>query len=277
MPRHGTDTFCCGAGGGRIWTAESDGGERPSEQRIREAQSLGALDYFVVSCPKDLTMYTAAALTVGGVEFEVVELTALLERAADSGFFRSNSARRHGCHGSAGELASDVPSHRARPYGRPRATAERRDDMATIAPNSRTTRVPVSTTPYTPEAARTSEGSGWVLFAGIMFMIAASLNVIWGIAAVADSRFFIAGATFMLSGLNTWGWVAIGFGALQALGALSIWRGGTFGRWFGIVIAGLAIPIAMMSIPAYPLWALTLVAIDALIIFGLAVYGGRGS
>ena len=81
MPRHGADTFCCGAGGGRIWSAESETGERPSEQRIREAQALGAIDYFVVSCPKDLTMYTAAAVTVGGVEFEVVELTALLERA----------------------------------------------------------------------------------------------------------------------------------------------------------------------------------------------------
>jgi succinate dehydrogenase/fumarate reductase iron-sulfur protein len=81
MPRHGTDTFCCGAGGGRIWAAESDTGERPSEQRIREAQALGGIDYFVVSCPKDLTMYTAAAATVGDVEFEVVELTALLERA----------------------------------------------------------------------------------------------------------------------------------------------------------------------------------------------------
>ena len=81
MPRHGTDTFCCGAGGGRIWAAESDAGERPSEQRIREAQALGGIDYFVVSCPKDLTMYTAAAVTVGGVGFEVVELTALLERA----------------------------------------------------------------------------------------------------------------------------------------------------------------------------------------------------
>jgi Fe-S oxidoreductase len=80
MPRHGTNTFCCGAGGGRIWTAES-AGERPSEQRIREAQALGDIDYFVVSCPKDLTMYTAAAVTVGGVGFEVVELTALLERA----------------------------------------------------------------------------------------------------------------------------------------------------------------------------------------------------
>jgi succinate dehydrogenase/fumarate reductase iron-sulfur protein len=84
MPRHGANTFCCGAGGGRIWTEESDAGERPSEQRIREAQALGGIDYFVVSCPKDLTMYTAAAVTVGGVGFEVVELTALLERALSS-------------------------------------------------------------------------------------------------------------------------------------------------------------------------------------------------
>ncbi len=81
MPRHGTNTFCCSAGGGGMCTAESAADERPSEQRIREAQALGGIDYFVVSCPKDLTMYTAAAVTVGGVGFEVVELTALLERA----------------------------------------------------------------------------------------------------------------------------------------------------------------------------------------------------
>ena len=80
MPRHGANTFCCGAGGGRIWMSESDGGERPSEQRIREAQALGDIDYFVVSCPKDLTMYADAADTIGA-EFEVVELTTLLERA----------------------------------------------------------------------------------------------------------------------------------------------------------------------------------------------------
>lgn len=81
MPRHGANTFCCGAGGGRIWMADADGRERPSEQRIREAQALEGLDYFVVSCPKDLTMYSTAAQDVGGVDFEVIELTALLERA----------------------------------------------------------------------------------------------------------------------------------------------------------------------------------------------------
>ncbi len=85
MPRHGTNTFCCGAGGGRIWMSdEEQDGERPSEQRIREAQTLGQLDYFLVSCPKDLAMYSDAAKTVG-VEFEVTELTLLVEQALADG------------------------------------------------------------------------------------------------------------------------------------------------------------------------------------------------
>ncbi|MGZ5413404.1 MAG: (Fe-S)-binding protein, partial [Solirubrobacterales bacterium] len=81
MPRHGTNTFCCGAGGGRIWMSDdAEGEERPSEQRIREAQTLGDLDYFLVSCPKDLVMYSDAAKVVGA-DLEVAELTALVERA----------------------------------------------------------------------------------------------------------------------------------------------------------------------------------------------------
>ena len=75
MPRHGTDTFCCGAGGGRIWMKDGpENEERPSEQRIREAQTLGDLDYFLVTCPKDLAMYSDAVKVVGA-DFEVAELT----------------------------------------------------------------------------------------------------------------------------------------------------------------------------------------------------------
>jgi Fe-S oxidoreductase len=81
MPRHGVDTFCCGAGGGRMWMMEgAETEERPSEQRIREAQTLGHLDYFLVSCPKDLAMY-GDAVKVVGADFEVAELTALVEQA----------------------------------------------------------------------------------------------------------------------------------------------------------------------------------------------------
>jgi len=84
MPRHGTETFCCGAGGGRMWMSDDEAvEERPSEQRIREAQALGHLDFFLVSCPKDLAMYSDAVKVVGA-DFEVAELTALVERALAS-------------------------------------------------------------------------------------------------------------------------------------------------------------------------------------------------
>ena len=118
------------------------------------------------------------------------------------------------------------------------------------------------------------KSSGWVLFAALMFAVAASLNIIWGIAALSSSHFFVANAHYILSDLNTWGWVAIGFGAAEALAALSIWRGGSFGRWFGIIVAGFAVLVAMVSIPAYPFWSLTLVALYILVIYGLAAYGG---
>jgi len=64
MPRNRGNTFCCGAGGGRIWMTEEPGKERPSENRIREAAALG-VDTFVVACPKDYTMYTDAVKSCG--------------------------------------------------------------------------------------------------------------------------------------------------------------------------------------------------------------------
>jgi Fe-S oxidoreductase len=80
MPRNGANTFCCGAGGGRIWMDDSGLRERPSEQRIREAVALGRATDFVTACPKDLTMYTAATKATGHdgdlVVRDLVELVA---------------------------------------------------------------------------------------------------------------------------------------------------------------------------------------------------------
>ena len=82
MPRNRDNSFCCGAGGGRIWIADQPGQERPSENRIREAVSLPDVELFVVSCPKDVTMYEDAIKTSGNAEkIELRELTELIEEA----------------------------------------------------------------------------------------------------------------------------------------------------------------------------------------------------
>ena len=89
MGRCRENSFCCGAGGGRIWMDDTGVTERPSENRIREAVALGDADYFVVACPKDVVMYTAAVQSLGMEDRiqvkDVIELTEMalsLEPAA---------------------------------------------------------------------------------------------------------------------------------------------------------------------------------------------------
>ena len=82
MPRNRENSFCCGAGGGRIWITDPAGEERPSENRIREAVGLGDLDFFVVACPKDVTMYEDAIKTSGNTNHVALrEVTELIEEA----------------------------------------------------------------------------------------------------------------------------------------------------------------------------------------------------
>src|SRR6266516_3431626 len=108
--------------------------------------------------------------------------------------------------------------------------------MSTHDPGLQTT----STRPATSDGAFDEAGGGWILFAGIMLMLAGILDVIWGIAAVGNSSFFIHNTKYILSDLNTWGWVTLILGVIQVLAAFSIWSGGEFGRWIGIFIAGVS-------------------------------------
>jgi len=80
MPRNRRNSFCCGAGGGRIWMKDTPGiEERPAENRIKEALELPGVEYFVVACPKDLAMFQDAVKTVGAEDrIQVVDLGELV-------------------------------------------------------------------------------------------------------------------------------------------------------------------------------------------------------
>ena len=86
----------------------------------------------------------------------------------------------------------------------------------------------------------TKTHSGWVTFAGVMLFIAGVLNVIYGIAAIGDSKFFVQDQKYILSNLNTWGWVTLILGALQLFAAFSLWSGGLYGRFVAILAASLS-------------------------------------
>ncbi len=83
MPRSRDNSFCCGAGGGRIWIPDPVGTEKPSQLRMREAAEIEGLEVFVVCCPKDLTMFEDALKTTGYEgRFVVRELIELITEAS---------------------------------------------------------------------------------------------------------------------------------------------------------------------------------------------------
>jgi hypothetical protein len=122
-----------------------------------------------------------------------------------------------------------------------------------------------------------SRGRGWLAFAGIMIMIAATLNVIYGVAAISSSHFYAVNAHFILSDLNSWGWVVMLFGVAQFGVALGILVRAGWARWAGVLVAGGNAIIQLVFLPAAPFLALTVFAVDLLVIYGLVAYGGPRS
>ena len=137
--------------------------------------------------------------------------------------------------------------------------------------------MPPSTTPTVGEARShtDSHGYGLVLFASILLVVVGCFNCIQGIAAIANSHVFVANAHYVIANLKTWGWITLIIGVLQLLAAIGVLAGNQLARWFAVAVLCLNAIDQMFFIPAYPFWALTIIAVDVVALYGLCAYGSR--
>lgn len=113
------------------------------------------------------------------------------------------------------------------------------------------------------------------LFAAVLLTVGGVLNVIYGIAAIGNANFFVHDTHYVFGSLKSWGWVTLILGILEILAALSLFRAGTFGRYFAITIGALVALDALLEIPSYPLWSLAMFGLSLWIIHGLTIGGER--
>jgi hypothetical protein len=118
-------------------------------------------------------------------------------------------------------------------------------------------------------------GYGLVLFAGVLLLVSGFWNLIYGIAGIAQSHVFVANAHYVFGNLRTWGWITLIFAILLLIAGGGIMVGNQAARWFGVVVLGLNLIEQMFSIPAYPFWSLTIIALDVVALYGLCAYGSR--
>ena len=112
-------------------------------------------------------------------------------------------------------------------------------------------------------------GYGLVTFAGVMLTIAATLNTLFGIAAIDGANVFVGDARYVFGDLSTWGWFLLALGVLQYFAAFAVWRGAAWGRWFGVACASINVILQMLWMFAHPILAMTIVVLDITVIYGL--------
>jgi len=122
------------------------------------------------------------------------------------------------------------------------------------------------------ESSTAPRPSGWVAFAGIMFIVAGFANLVWGIGALADKE-YLPEEGLLFSTLTFWGWIAIIWGALLLLGSYLVLMESPSGRSTGIVLAVVSAVFWLFALPVLPIFALVAILIDSLIIYGLSSPG----
>ena len=117
-------------------------------------------------------------------------------------------------------------------------------------------------------------GTGRAAFAATLLLIVGTLNIIYGIGALDSANIFTDDRRYILTNLNTLGWVLIILGIVQLTGGISLFAGNTYGRVIGIVGASLGAIGALLSIGgAYPWWSLAVFFLCVYIVHGIFVLG----
>jgi len=117
-------------------------------------------------------------------------------------------------------------------------------------------------------------GTGRVVFAAVLLLIAGTLNIIYGIGALDDANIFVNETRYIFTNLNTLGWVLIILGVIQLTGGFSLISGNTYGRVIGIIGGSLGAIAALLSIGGNnPWWSLGIFFLCVWVVWGILVFG----
>lgn len=116
--------------------------------------------------------------------------------------------------------------------------------------------------------------TGWVVFAGVLMVIAGAVWAIQGLIAVFKNDLVIfgtEGALFL--NVTGWGWVHMILGVLLLLCGFLVLQGNMFGRTIAVILAILSIIVNFVWLPVYPVWAIVIITLDVFIIYAVTVHG----
>ena len=122
-----------------------------------------------------------------------------------------------------------------------------------------------------------SGGYGWIGFASLILILLGSLHALQGLAAlfnddsfeVSDDRLWVP-ADFTI-----WGWVHLIGGIIVVAAGAALVTGRLWARIVGVVAAFASAIVSIGFLPAYPVCAAIMIAMDIIVIWAITVHGAE--
>ncbi|GAB1642210.1 hypothetical protein [Krasilnikovia sp. MM14-A1259] len=129
--------------------------------------------------------------------------------------------------------------------------------------------------PYIAPGREPTAWVGFVLFAGIMMLMLGGFQVMEGLVAIFRDEYYLVTRNGLVLTMDytAWGWTHLVIGLVAIAAGLGVLMGQMWARVTGIAIAVISALANLAFLPAYPVWASIVIAVDVLVIYALAVHG----
>ena len=118
--------------------------------------------------------------------------------------------------------------------------------------------------------------TGWVMFAGIVMIIAGAFDALLGLTAIllpSNEYLFLTDEAVILLDAAGWGWWHLLIGAAIVIVGIFVLRGATWARTVGVVLVSINAISQMGLLAVQPLWSLIMILLDIIVIYALIVHG----
>lgn len=114
--------------------------------------------------------------------------------------------------------------------------------------------------------------------AATLLILGGLLSFLTGLAIVLDKSYFTSRPDYNATvstyayrwNLSAWGWSSLVLGVIVVFAGILVFRGETWARWFGVVLALISAVGTFLFLPYYPSWSIIVIALDVFIIWALA-------
>src|ERR1044072_3220561 len=127
-----------------------------------------------------------------------------------------------------------------------------------------------NTRPRTPSTAWV----GWVWFAAVMLIMNGAFSALYGLVALFDDKYYgVTPNGLLVFDITGGGWAVLIFGIGWVLDGGALLSGATWARVVAVLFAAINAIGHMAFASAYPVWALIVIVIDVLVIWGVIAHG----